>query len=61
MNFGQEKQLRRLVEVSALQGLVNLYMNKNVKVEERQKALKQVEDQLVQYAYPEEMEFDDDL
>ena len=60
MDFGQEKQLRRLVEVSALQALVNLYMNKSVKVEERQKALKQCEDQLVQYAYPEDMEFDND-
>jgi hypothetical protein len=59
MNFGQEKQLRRLVEVSALQGLVNLYTNKSVKMNERQKALKQIEDQLVQYAYPEEMEFDE--
>jgi len=51
MDFKQTEQTRRLVEVTALQALSEIYMNRNLipKIAECEK-------QLRQYAFPEEID-----
>ena len=54
MDFKQTEQTRRLVEVTALQALSKIYMNRNLipKIAECEK-------QLRQYAFPENIDFSD--
>jgi len=51
MSFGTEEQTRRLVEVTALQALSKIYMNRNLlpKIAECEKKLRE-------FAFPAEIE-----
>ena len=51
MTFGTSEQMRRLVEVTALQALSKIYMNRNLLP-----MIAECEKKLREYAFPEEIE-----
>ena len=56
MTFGTSEQTRRLVEVTALQALSKIYMNRNLLPK-----IAECEKQLRNFAFPEKIEVKDDL